>query len=147
MKFDQTFVLDAPRDKVRAFLEDVPTVARCVPGVEDVQAVGPDEYDGRVRLRIGPLGLSIAGRAHLERQDDVWRLRGEGRDGRVGTGVKALLEALLIEAGPQSTEVRLTADVQFSGRLAELGQPLIRHKASSLVNEFVQNLRQAFAAA
>jgi len=39
----------------------------------------------------------------------------------------------------------LIADVQFSGRLAELGQPLIKRKADSFVQEFAQNLRKALS--
>ena len=39
----------------------------------------------------------------------------------------------------------MLADVQFSGRLAELGQPLIKKKADAFVAEFTQNLQKAIA--
>jgi carbon monoxide dehydrogenase subunit G len=145
VKFAENIVVEASKEQVRAFLEDVPAVAQCVPGVEGLQAVEPDVYEGKVRVRIGPLGMSIAGRARLEREGDIWRLHGEGRDGRVGAGAKAVLEATLAELAPARTEVRIDADVQFSGRLAELGQPLIKRKAEAMVQEFAQNLRKAFA--
>jgi carbon monoxide dehydrogenase subunit G len=146
MKFEHAVVVDADSETVRAFLDDVPAVARCIPGIEDLTNVEPDVYDGKVRVRIGPLGLSIAGRARLERDaDGGWRLQGEGRDGRAGAGVKALLEARLEALAAEQTQVNLSADVQFSGRLAELGQPLIKRKADAMVQEFAENLRRAFA--
>jgi hypothetical protein len=144
VKFVEDIIVEAPKEKVRAFLEDVPAVAKCVPGVEEVTAAEPDVYDGKVRIRIGPLGMTIAGRARLERDGDIWRLHGEGRDGRVGAGAKAVLEATLSELAPSRTEVHIDADVQLSGRLAELGQPLIKRKAEAMVQEFAANLQKAF---
>jgi carbon monoxide dehydrogenase subunit G len=147
MKFEHTVVVSAPKERVRAFLEDVPVAARCLPGVEEVRAVEPDVYEGRVRVKIGPLGLTIQSRGRLDRSagDDIWRLDGEGRDSRAGAGVKTSLQAELSEAQPGSTEVAIEADVQFSGRLAELGQPLIKRKAESMIREFGENLQRALA--
>jgi carbon monoxide dehydrogenase subunit G len=39
----------------------------------------------------------------------------------------------------------VTADVHLSGRLGELGQPLIRRKADAMVREFAENVREALA--
>ena len=49
----------------------------------------------------------------------------------------------LKDAGAGATEVQAVADLQFSGRLGELGQPLIRRKADSMLEEFTENLRAA----
>jgi len=148
VKFDHVIVIEAPKDKVRAFLDDVPRTAKCVPGLEEITPAGDDTYDGRVRVKIGPLGFNIAGRAQLLKDDDPdsWRLQGEGRDGRAGSGVKAALEAHLSEIEPSRTEVRVTADVVFSGRLSELGQPLIKRKADAMLQDFAENLKRALAA-
>ncbi len=148
MKFEHTIVVDAPASDVTAFFEDVPAVAVLMPGVEEAVAVEPDVYEGRIRARLGPLGFSLTGRATLDRgEDGLWRLRGEGRDARVGAGVRATIEVRLEELAPQQTEIAITADIQFSGRLAGLGQPLIRRKADSMVREFAENLRSKFASA
>lgn len=145
MKIEHRVTVPAARDRVRAFLEDVPTAATCLPGVEDVREVEQDVYEGRVRVRIGPLGLAINSRGRLDRSagEDRWRLDGEGRDSRAGAGVKTTLTADLVEATAGATEVVIVADVQFSGRLAELGQPLIKRKATSMIEEFGENLRKA----
>jgi uncharacterized protein len=145
VKFEHSIVIEAERDRVHAFLHDVPVVAKCLPGLEQIAHVGEDVYEGRVRIKIGPLGLNISGRAKVQRPQagEDWRVDGEGRDGRAGAGVKASLSARLDPLTSTRTGVDIAAELQFSGRLAELGQPLIRRKANAMVEEFGQNLRRA----
>jgi len=146
MKFEHTITVGAAYATVAAFFEDVPTVAACVPGVDDFQETGPDAYRGSLKVRLGPLGFTVAGDAQVSRDDDgAFRMTGEGHDRRIGAGAIAILQAHLAELSPESTEVRVDADIQFSGRLAELGQPLIRRKADSMVRDFAKNLLQALA--
>ncbi|MEZ4502325.1 MAG: SRPBCC domain-containing protein [Dehalococcoidia bacterium] len=145
MRFEHEIVVPAGLDEVTTFLEDVPSVAQCIPDVSDVTLVGPDTYEGSLRMRLGPVGFTLGGTAVLDRSDpEVWRLRGEGRDRRVGAGVDAALEARLASEGEASTRIDMVADLQFSGRLAELGQPLIRRKADAMVRDFAANLRRVF---
>jgi uncharacterized protein len=148
MKFEHTVVIDAPRDRVRDFLDDFEEAATCVPGIDEVHEIEPDVWEGRMRLRVGPIGFSIMGQAKLDRAasvEDGWKMRGEGHDRRVGAGVVADLEAHLREIDANTTEMVMDADVQFSGRLAELGQPLIKRKSESMVKEFAENLRKRLA--
>lgn len=148
MKFEHTITVDASVDDVRTFFEDVPAVAECVPGVEGTTQVEPDTYEGRLRMKVGPFSFTIAGRAKVEQDaDGTWRMKGEGRDGKINAGVSAALEARLRELSPTSTEVQATADLQFSGRLGELGQPLIRRKADAMLEEFTDNLQAHFRSA
>ena len=146
MKFEHTITVGVAHDTVAAFFEDVPAVAACVPGVDDFQETGPDAYRGSLKVRLGPLGFTVAGDAHVSRDDDgAFRMTGEGHDRRIGAGATATLQAHLAGLSPESTEVRVDADIQFSGRLAELGQPLIRRKADSMVRDFAKNLQRALA--
>lgn len=146
MKFEHRVEIDAPQQAVREFLDDVPRSARCLPGLEELQPAEDGWYDGRVGVKLGPMGFHIAGRARLERDSERWKLTGEGRDRRVGAGVVATVEARLNDLPAAGTEVLISADVQFSGRLAELGQPLIKRRADAMVKEFATNLQKALAA-
>jgi carbon monoxide dehydrogenase subunit G len=146
MKFEHTIRIDAPKAKVDAFLEDFQRSALCLPGVEEVKDLGNGEWEGRIRVRVGPLGFNIGGLARPERgADGSWIVHGEGKDRRVAAGVKAAMIANLIELSPNSTEVKVNADVTFSGTLAGLGQPLIKKKADAMVQEFASNLQKAIA--
>jgi len=146
LKFEHKIDIPAPKARVREFLDDFEQAAKCLPGVEDTHAVGPDEYEGRVRIKVGPLSFNIGGRAKVEsREDGTWVVRGEGKDARIAAGARAVLEATLRETAPASTEVVIAADVTFSGALGGLGQPVIRKKADAMVQEFGENLKRALA--
>jgi carbon monoxide dehydrogenase subunit G len=148
MKFEHTIRIDAPKAKVTAFLDDFEKAALCLPGVEGVRPLGDGNYEGRVRVKVGPLGFNIMGKARPERgTDGSWTVHGEGKDARIGAGAKAALEAKSVEIGEDATEVQVLADVTFSGALAGLGQPLIKKKADAMVQEFAENLRKAVGAA
>jgi carbon-monoxide dehydrogenase small subunit len=101
VRFEHTVEVAASRTAVTVFLHDVHAVAACVPGLEDVREVEPELFEGRVRVRIGPLGLNIAGRGRVKHPEGegAWRVEGEGRDHRAASGVKATIEAHLRELG------------------------------------------------
>jgi carbon monoxide dehydrogenase subunit G len=147
MKFEHQIRVDAPLAKVEAFFNDFEKAALCLPGVEGVKEVADGMYEGKVRIKVGPLGFNITGKAKPERTSDGhWKVNGEGKDMRVAAGVKAALEAASTSVGDNATEVKIDADVQFSGALAGLGQPLIKKKADAMVHEFAENLRKAIGA-
>jgi len=144
MKFEHRIKIQAPKEKVQLFLDDFARSALCLPGVEEVKELGGGEWEGRIRVRVGPLGFNISGKARPEKgADGSWIVHGEGNDRRVAAGVKATMQADLSEAAPGETEVHIRADVTFSGTLAGLGQPLIRKKSDQMVHEFAQNIQKA----
>lgn len=145
MKFEHRVEIAAPREVVRDFLDDVPRAARCFPGLEELNEASDGSYEGRVAVRLGPIGFHIAGKATVERGGENWKVLGEGRDRRAGAGVIATIEARLNSLSSSETEVLISAELQFSGRLAELGQPLIKRKADAMVGEFTANLRRALS--
>ena len=145
MRFEHKVVIDAPRQQVQDFLNDFNKSAYCVPGLKDLKDLGNDAYEGTIRVKIGPIGLNVGGKAQIDRQTDGWKVKGEGNDRRVGAAMHADVEAKLDEVTANQTAVEIVADVQFAGRLAELGQPLIKKKADSFVAEFAQNLRKAIS--
>jgi carbon monoxide dehydrogenase subunit G len=46
----------------------------------------------------------------------------------------------LTERSAAETELQVSSDVSFLGKLGELGQPIIRRKADSVIKEFASNL-------
>ena len=145
MKFEHHVSAMVPKEMLWALLSDFQKAARCLPGVEEVRQADDNSYQGTMRIRIGPIGLNLSGTVELE-QDEVeglWRMRAQARDGKTGGGVRAIIEAILTEPKPGSSDLRISADVQFMGRLGELGQPLIKRKANTILQEFAENLKKA----
>jgi uncharacterized protein len=139
VKLQHRFEVLAQRDRVWAALLDVPAVASCVPGVEEVQVVGPDRYRGRFRVGVGPIRLSLEGEIGLEILDAAAgraRLRGDGTDPRLGGGVRVLVTMTVVPAADDGTSVVLDSDVQVLGRIGELGQPVMKRKADEIIRAF-----------
>ncbi len=148
MKMEQRLVVPASRDKVWDLMMDVARVGRCFPGVEEMTALDNQSYEGVMKVRVGPVGLSLKGTATIHEQDrDNWRmaLRVEGSERRVAGGVQAVITTTMAERSPQETELTINTEVSFLGKLGELGQPVIRKKADSIIKEFASNLAREIA--
>jgi carbon monoxide dehydrogenase subunit G len=148
MIFTQECVIPVARERLWDYLMDVPTVSRCVPGVDAVEAAGDNAYRGGLQVKVGPIRLSLQGTITIEEQDRTgWhaRMRAEANDRRLGGGIRALLRLTLLpdETG---TRVRIDTDLAVLGKIGEFGQPVIRSKADTLLAEFARNLGSALAA-
>ncbi|MCL6647541.1 MAG: SRPBCC family protein [Chloroflexi bacterium] len=148
MKFAYTVAVDAPAARVWAVLADIPLVAQCLPGVSGVTAAGPGIYHGTMRVKVGPVVLTLAGQVREEERDEAntcARLRAEAADRRVGGSVRALLLLAVRPLGPATSEVQIEAEAQLVGKLGEFGQPVIRAKADQIFREFSHALGQQLA--
>ena len=148
MIFSQECVIPVERERLWDFLMDVPRVARCVPGVESVEAVDERSYKGRLGVRIGPIRLSLDGTMAVEEQDaSSWRarIRADASDRRLGGGIRARL-SLTLSPAADGTRLAIETDLAVLGKIGEFGQPVIRKKADGLLEEFARNLKSALAA-
>jgi carbon monoxide dehydrogenase subunit G len=146
--FRQECVIPVERERLWQFLMDVPRVARCVPGVESVEAVDRQSYTGRLGVRIGPIRLSLDGTVALEEQDpEAWRarMRADASDRRLGGGIRARMTLVLTPA-EAGTRLHIETDLTVLGKIGEFGQPIIRKKADGLLEEFARNLQSALGA-
>ena len=146
MKLEKTCLVPASPGETWSFLMDVPIAARCVPGVVEVADEGEGRYRGTLKARVGPMSINLSGTVTVEEQDER-----EGRacyvveasDRRIGGGVKTEMLLRLRRASEAETELLIETDTTFMGRLGELGQPVIRRKAQSTIEEFARNLARA----
>ena len=61
MTFTQTCTITASRDVVWDFLLQAENVAHCLAGVEAFKQLDEDNYEGTLRVRVGPIALSLQG--------------------------------------------------------------------------------------
>jgi uncharacterized protein len=145
--FAQECVIAVERERLWDFLMEVPKMARCVPGVEAVEAVEAGAYRGSLRVQVGPIRLSLLGTMTVEEQDRAaWRarMRAEANDRRLGGGIRARMSLTLIQ-GDVGTRLQIETDLAVLGTIGEFGQPVIKKKADTLLAEFARNLQTALA--
>jgi len=145
MKLENRCLVPADFQRTWDLIMDIPRAAACVPGMEEVVQEEDGSYRASMRVKVGPMGLTLAGTLQVLEQDPA---KGEARflieasDRRVGGAVRADLLIQLRSEEENQTELVLNTDTTFIGRLGELGQPLIRRKANNTMQEFARNLAQ-----
>ena len=145
MKFNQRAVIAVAREPLWDFLMDVPKVAQSLPGVEKVEQLDPDTYQGTLKIRVGPISINLQGKIIVEQRDrDNWRatLRADASDRLAAGAIRAKTTMELKDLSATETELLVDTDVSIMGKIGEFGQPIIRRKADAMLKEFVENIKK-----
>ncbi len=144
MNFEDKILLDAPRPKVWDLLLDVNRFAACMPGVDQVAQIDDRTFDGVIQASVGPMTGTFSFRARIVESDPPRQLnaRIEGTDSVTKSTLTADMAMLLEAPAGDTTELTYRASVDIKGRLAILGDMVLRATASLLLADFGKRLRQ-----
>ena len=146
MRFQHEETIAAPPDRVWSLLLDIPRVAQLMPGVENLVREGDNAYSATMKVKLGPISLSLQGKVRLEVQDaeqhhGVMHL--EGTDRRVGGSATATIDMKLMSPREGVTQLVMMTEANLMGRLGQFGLPLIKKKVDTMVADFARNLAGA----
>jgi carbon monoxide dehydrogenase subunit G len=138
---EKVFPLAATADSAWQLLQDIETVAGCMPGAKITERVDDTHYKGTITVRLGPATLSFKGDIEVLNLDVVARslhLVGKGAD---ATGTSAASMDLVAAVQPTGETCELTgkSEVTMSGKAAALGGRLIGPVADQMLKQFVAN--------
>lgn len=136
MKLEHSFVIDEDVDVAWDVLNDVHTVAHCLPGAT-IDEVDGDEVVGRCRIKLGPISLTYTGRAEFVVRDrDARRIvvDGQAKDGSHGRAAMTVTASLAEEGA--STRVKLVTDLRITGKPAQFGQGVMADVGERLIGQF-----------
>jgi carbon monoxide dehydrogenase subunit G len=135
-------------DQVWALFEDVPELARCLPGAELTEEKGGGVYAGKVGTKLGPMTATFEGEATVT-SDESSRsgsVKGKGMDKRGGSVGQVKMDYSMA-ATDEGTQITVDADVILSGAAAQFGRTgLIKEMSSRLISEFVACVEAKLAA-
>jgi uncharacterized protein len=146
MRFEHEFSIDAPADRVWAFLMDVPQMAACIPGASGVTQIDETTYDATVTAKIGPISAKFGCRITVLNLDETSRtgsVEVAGKDTKLGGGVKAKMEMSL--AGDNPTTVTIRSDVDIMGKIGQYGHGMIAKRADAMLADFASCAREKLA--
>jgi uncharacterized protein len=149
MEFDNAFDVPLPPAQAWAVLMDVPRIAPCMPGAELTEIVDPQNYKGRISVRLGPVALAFAGCVEFDQVDPASRtarVKAQGSDAKGRGGANAMATFRIEPAGSGST-VRIHTELMLSGAVAQYGRGvgMIEATAAQIVGQFADNLRRQLA--
>ena len=149
MRLEQRCVVPLEPAAAWVLLLDLPRVAPCIPGVSEVTEEGAGQFAGQMTAQAGPLRVNLAGTVRIVARDAAKgeaELMLEAADRRLGGTVRTRMTLRLAALDGGGTELVIVTDTSFGGRLAMLGQPLIRRKAAAVLEEFAGNLGELVGA-
>ncbi|HET9914046.1 MAG TPA: carbon monoxide dehydrogenase subunit G [Anaerolineales bacterium] len=143
MLIKDSFVINAPQERVWDFLFDIPKLSQCIPGIESVEVVDEKTYRGKLVVRVGPIRSAFSGMVTLTEVNAPDRIAGtvEGDDKSSASSVRASFTGTL-KATAGGTEAAFEVDANLRGRLAQFGGPVIAATAKKLTAEFAKCLKE-----
>ena len=142
MKLREEFRVAQPVATVWEFFERPEAVAGCVPGVEALTVVSPDEIDVRLTQSVGPMTATFAAKVAItERVPEkliAFTATGKtvrGAMGNVRAGVSVELEPV-----GDATVVIVEGEVALAGALGSVGQKVVAKQAGKVTAQFARNL-------
>jgi uncharacterized protein len=149
MIFEDRFTVQAPVEKVWAFLRDPQQVGQCIPGTERIEVIDDRHYHVTAGARVSFLSVSFAMNVAVTEIEEPVRLVSvaEGMDSRIKERVKLTSTLILEPKGEAATDVSYSIDLTVFGKLASLGFSVIKGKAKQMATDFATCIRTRLEAA
>lgn len=145
MKLEGSYTFDAPRDIVWQSLLDPDVLARVMPGCEKLEQVGDNQYEGMIKIRVGPVQGKFQGKVTLEdiTEPDSYNMT---IDGKGAPGFMKGQGHVKLEPQGDSTLMYYAGEAQVGGRIASVGQRLLDSSAKALTKQSLDNLSKQIQA-
>jgi carbon monoxide dehydrogenase subunit G len=142
VQLENTFTVPVALENAWTALLDVERIAPCMPGAELVGRDG-DAYNGRVKLKIGPITAAYSGTATIQETDPAARtlsIVAAGKEQRGSGTAKATVRPRLVAVSENETRVEVVTDLEITGKAAQFGRGIIAEVSARLVDQFAANL-------
>lgn len=141
MKLAGNYTFDAPRDVVWEALFDPEILASVMPGCEKLELVGDQQYEGVLKIKVGPVQGKFNGKIKLSdiEKPDSYNMEIDGR-GAPGF-VKATAHVSLGQEDGK-TVLSYDSDAKVGGRVATVGQRLLDSSAKAITRQSLEGLNQ-----
>ncbi len=145
MQIKNWFEVPASPAEAWSLLMNVPAIVPCFPGAELLETVDPDNYKGRVTVKLGPLTMVFSGNLRIENRDEAQRsatVKATWTETR-GRGNAITVTRFVMREHDSGTVVDLDSDVQLAGQVAQYGRGagMISELSEQLISRFAENLR------
>jgi carbon monoxide dehydrogenase subunit G len=143
MHFEGTVTINAPRDEVWQFLTDPDRVGKCVPGLESLEIITPDQKF-RAVAAVGFGSVKARFRTDIEwtELEPPRRAKMKAHGTAPGSSIDSLSEMVLTDGPDGSTEMRWSADITVLGRIASTAARLMGGVTQKVTSAFFECVRK-----
>ncbi len=139
MELSGTYTFDTPREVVWQALMDPEVLASVMPGCEKLEQSGENEYQGVLKIKVGPVQGEFQGTVRLAdlHAPESFRL---SVDGKGAPGFMKGEGEVHLEAQGALTVMHYAGKAQVGGRIASVGQRLLDSTAKSITRQSLEGL-------
>lgn len=144
MIFDGKIDLEVPADQIWDFLIDINKFSTCLPGIDEIKQIDDKTFDGIIAATVGPISGKFTFRSVIleSRPPEQMVVQTAGVDSVTKSTVNADMTMDLRKVADAKTQMDYRADVKIKGRLAILGDMVLRATATLILQEFVRRLQK-----
>lgn len=142
MRIEKSFAVNAPQHEVWQFISSPEKVGMCFPGCQGVTAFSENKYKAAIKVQIGPIKTLF----HIDFEETEKRpmeysaYTSRGEEGNRASRLKSESTLTLSPIDEFRTRIDYTSELSIVGRFGRFGVGMMKKKADSLGNEFVQML-------
>ncbi len=141
MKFSGTVDINAPRDKVWAFVLDPTQVGSCGPGVESIEVIDATHFKARAKVGVGFITAKFVVDLEMAELTPPTEAVIKAHGQAPGSAVDATATMRLGDRDGGGTTMDWTADVNIAGTLASVGARLIEGTANKMIAQTFDCIR------
>jgi len=147
MIFEGQIDLGVPIANAWEFLIDINKFKDCLPGIEEVRQIDDKTFEGTLAATVGPMSGKFNFRSTIleSKPPEQMVVRTEGTDSVTKSTINADMTVDLCKISEEKTEMNYKADVKINGRLAILGDMILRATATLILQEFARRLNKGLA--
>ena len=135
MQVEGQYTINAPVERVWAYLQDPQGLQQCIPGCEKLEPRGEDSYEATIKVGVAAVKGTYQGKVSIADREPPHRYRMlvEGSGGPGFVRGEATVE--LTAQGDNATLVLVKGDGQVGGTLAGVGQRMLPGVAKMLMKQ------------
>lgn len=141
MDFNGTFEVSSPKEKVFAYVMDPNKISGCIPGLKEIEVKNSDDYTVLVRAGISFIKTDF--KLHftiIEKQEPTHaKLQASGTGSGGSLDLVTVMDLSDGEGG--KTVMKWSANANVGGKLAGLGQRLMKGQAEKMITQMFDCLK------
>jgi hypothetical protein len=126
------------------FLIDINKFSTCLPGIDEVTQIDDKTFDGIISAAVGPISGKFNFRSTIleSKPPEQMVVQTVGTDSVTKSTVNADMTVDLRQVSEAKSQMDYKADVKINGRLAILGDMVLRATATLILQEFARRLHK-----
>ena len=139
---NKIFPMNGSVDSGWKCLQDIETVASCMPGAEITEKTDEENFKGKVKVKLGPVVMAFDGDIQVKNIDEEEKkihLIASGTDNKGTSNATMDLTALIKASESEGCQLIGDADVTVNGKMANFGARMMTQVADQILGQFADN--------